>query len=92
MCTKTVTFDVYNATKYCKKIIDFGPYKGYRDFVICVRSLVLSLPYLAKCSTQLQSELFNIPTLFVSISGKINFTLLYFTVLSVGLGNETKKI
>ena len=28
MCTETVTFDVDNATKNYKRIIDLGPFKG----------------------------------------------------------------
>ena len=28
MCTETATFDVDNATKNYKKIIDLGPHKG----------------------------------------------------------------
>ena len=28
MCTETVTFDVDNASKNYKKIIDLGPFKG----------------------------------------------------------------
>ena len=28
MCTKTATFDVDNATKSYRKILDLGPYKG----------------------------------------------------------------
>ena len=28
MCTETTTFDVDNANKNYKKIIDLGPYKG----------------------------------------------------------------